>query len=166
MSLCADLFADLEELDYRMTEQESEPLPSAEEMTKLLWAHANATAERVLALLGTPLSSNNLTQFLESEACLRYPTALCFIEDALDEHQFAQPVFYTEGEAQRCMLNVHPRYEGYQEALPYLVAYMAAVINYGDAADSDLCEHFGAMLVKQERERFYQQVCMLADWRP
>ena len=149
-----------------MSEQESEPLPSAEEMIKLLWTHADATAERVLKVLGAPLSSNNLTQFLESESCLRYLTKLCFSEDGLDEGQFAQPVFYTEGETQRCMLNIHPRYKDYREALPYLVAYMAAVINYGDAADSDLCEHLGAMLVKQEREVFYQQICTLADWRP
>ncbi len=148
------------------TENEHEELPSAEEMGKLLWAHADATVERVLERLGAPLSSNNLTQFMEDEACLRYPTGLCFTEDGLDEHQFAQPVFYTEGETQRCMLNIHPRYEGYREALPYLVAYMAAVINYGDAADNDLCEHLGAMLVKQERDVFYQQICALADWRP
>jgi len=147
-------------------ETDNDDLPSVEEMAKLLWAHADSTAERIIALLGGPLSSNNITRFLEDEACLRYPTRLLFTEEGLSAHQFAQPVFYTEGAGRRCMLHIHPRYESYREAVPYLVAYMAALIMYGDAADSDLCEHLGAMLVKQEREQFYTDLCALADWRP
>jgi hypothetical protein len=147
-------------------EQEHEALPSAEEMTKLLWAHADTTAERVLDLLGGPLSSNNLSRFLEGGDSLRYPTEILFSEEGLEEHQFAEPVFYAGKSGQCCMLHIHPRYQNYPEAIPYLVAYMAAPINYGDSADGDLCEHLGAMLVKQEREEFYARVCQLADWRP
>lgn len=64
------------------------------------------------------------------------------------------------------MLHVHPRYESYPEAIPSLAAYMAATVMYGDVADAALCEHLGAMLVQQEREQFYEEICRLADWRP
>ena len=150
-----------------MTEQQDqEALPSAKEMTKLLWAHADTAAERALGLLGGPLSSNNLSRFLAEEGCLRYPTDITYTNECLEEHQFANPIFYAGESGQRCMLHIHPRYQDYPEAIPYLVAYMAASINYGDSADSDLCEHLGAMLVKQDREEFYTRVCQLADWRP
>lgn len=141
-------------------------VPGEEEITQLLWAHADATAERIVQWLDGPVNSNNLTRFLSEEGGLRYPTELLFTEDGLSPHQFAQPVFYESEVGRRCMLHMHPRYREYREAQPYLVAYMAAVIMYGDAADSDLCEHLGAMLVGRDREGFYADVCTLADWRP
>ena len=146
-----------------MDERNEEPLPSAGEVTQLLWAHADAAAERVLERLGGPLDTDNLEQFLRDEACLRYPTSLRFDSTPLDTHQFAEPVFEVEGRERHCCLYMHPRYQAHPDAIPYLVAYMAAAITYGDAADADLCEHLGAMLVKESRDDFYRRICALAD---
>ena len=151
-----------------MTEESKnmdDTLPSPEEMKQLLWAHADGTAERIIELLGGPLSSNLLTRFMEDPACLRYTTEIRFTEEGLDAHQFAEPFFYTEGGDRRCMLHIHRRYALCPEALPYFVAYMAAPIMYGDVADSDLCEHLGAMLLGEEKSAFYEQLCDFADWR-
>ncbi len=148
------------------TTPENEALPDEEELRQLLWAHADTTAERILERLGGPLDGRNLATLLNDGACLRYPTSVKFTEEALEGDLFAQPVFQGDGSAMLCVLHVHPRYQFHPTALPHLVAYMAAVINYADAADSDLCEHFGAMLVGQSRDDFYQNVCDLADWRP
>tara|TARA_R110001592_G_scaffold213180_4_gene465874 strand:+ start:528 stop:992 length:465 start_codon:yes stop_codon:yes gene_type:complete len=145
---------------------EAESIPSPEDMIKMLWAHADGAAERALEQLGTPLCSNNLSTFLSDDACLRFSTSLLYTEEGLENGQFAQPFFYTEGESRCCKLHIHPRYKRLSEAIPYLVAYMVAPINYGEVADSELCEHLGSMLVKVDRETFYQEICRLADWRP
>lgn len=144
-------------------ENSEAPIPSVDEVAKLLWAHADATAERVLEQLGGTLCLENLDLFLESETCLRYPAALRFDAGPLDPHQFAEPVFHEVAGERRCCIHVHPRYEAHPNAVPYLVAYVAAVINYGDAADADLCEHLGAMLVGDTRDAYYQRICRLAD---
>ena len=145
---------------------EEQPPPSAEEMTQLLWAHADGTAEHILKWLGGPLRPGNLARLLSEEGGLRYTTEVLYSESGLSSHQFAQPHFYEHDGQRRCMLHIHPRYRSYPDAVPFLVAYMAASIMYGDAADSELCEHFGAMLVGMGREKFYAKVCELADWRP
>lgn len=129
----------------------------------MLWAHADATAERVIDRLGGPLRLTNLEQFLRDKQCLRYVTSLHFEEEILEPHQFAEPVVHGEGEERHCCLYIHPRYQNYPDSIPYLVAYMAAAITYGDAADADLCEHLGAMLVKETRDAFYARICRLAD---
>ncbi len=142
---------------------EIEDAPPPHEVTKLLWAHADATAERVIERLGGPLRLANLEQFLRDKQCLRYVTSIHFDEDGLEPHQFAEPVLHGEGVERHCCLYIHPRYQGYPDAVPYLVAYMAAAITYGDAADPDLCEHLGSMLVNESKEAFYARICRLAD---
>jgi len=132
-------------------------------VTKLLWAHADTTAERVIETLGGPLTAGNLAIFLKEPACLRYETVLLFDSGPLEPHQFAQPVMDEAGEGRRCRLYMHPRYALHPDGVPYLVAYMAAAINYGEAADADLCEHLGAMLVQETRDAFYERICDLAD---
>ncbi|MBL7646178.1 MAG: hypothetical protein JNK74_08320 [Candidatus Hydrogenedentes bacterium] len=142
---------------------ERDETPPPHEVTKLLWAHADATAERVIDRLGGPLRLTNLEQFLRDKQCLRYVTSIHFDGDELEPHQFAEPVLHGEGAERHCCLYIHPRYQGYPEAVPYLVAYMAAAITYGDAADPDLCEHLGSMLVKEPKDAFYARICRLAD---
>jgi len=137
--------------------------PPAREVTKLLWAHADATAERVLERLGGPLCLANLESFLRDKQCLRYATSLHFDEEGLRPDQLAEPRLHGEGLERHCCLRIHPRFQRYPEAVPYLVAYMTAAISYGDAADRDLCEYLGAMLVNESRESFCRRVCAIAE---
>jgi len=44
------------------------------------------------------------------------------------------------------------------------VAYMAAVINYGDAATSELAERYGSLLTGLSQEDFYLKISALADF--
>ena len=136
--------------------------PPPREVTRLLWAHADATAERVIQRLGGPLCLENLECFLRDKQCLRYSTSLHFDEDGLEAGQFAEPVVHGEGQERHCCLHIHPRYKQYPGAVPYLVAYMAAAITYGEAADRELSEHLGAMLVNEPRESFCRRVTALA----
>ena len=125
--------------------------------------HAKMAAQRALGKLGGPLVSANLDRFLGDSDCIRYPTEIVFDDTGLDPHQFAEPFFEDAGKERRCRLHIHPRFAKHPEALPYFVAYMAAVINYGKVVSTQLCEEFGAALVGMEPGAFYEKICALYD---
>lgn len=126
-----------------------------------LESHAAVAASRALDTLGGPLSFTNLSQFLES--CLRFPTVLQFDDDGLEPQQFARPSFEDRDGLRTCILRIRPHFENQTKDLPYIVAYMAATINYLDSASSALCEDFGATLMGVRTEDFYQSVCRISD---
>lgn len=142
---------------------EREHLPPLREVTKLLWVHADHTAERVIHRLGGPLRVSNLERFLRDRQCLRYATSLHFEETLPEGCPFGEPVLHGEGSECHCCLNLHPRYQDNPGAVLYLVAYMAAAITYGDNADRELCEHLGARLINEPRDAFCARIGKLAE---
>lgn len=142
---------------------EREHTPPSHEVTKLLWVHADHTAERVIQRLGGPLRLSNLECFLRDRQCLRYATSLHFEEELPDGCPLGEPVFHGAGVECHCCLNLHPRYQDCPGAVLYLVAYMAAAITYGDHADPELCEHLGAQLIDEPRDAFGARIGKLAE---
>jgi len=110
----------------------------------VLCEHARFAAQRALDRLGAPLSPANLNLFLADARCLRYPTRIIYDRTGLEPQQVAQP-FYRP------------------EIIYLVVAYMAAVINYGDAATPELAEMLGSLLTGIEQEEFYEKMCAIAD---
>lgn len=129
---------------------------------EFLWHHASASAERALGRLGGPLRLSNLERFLRDRQCLRYTTSIQFDDEGLGPDQFAEPVMFEEGDECHCCLRIHPKFQHYPEAVPYLVAYMAAAITYGASADAALCGHLGSMLVREPKEAFHARIGRLA----
>jgi hypothetical protein len=136
---------------------------SDDEFFSSLHEHALEAARRSVEILEQPLCAENLETFLCSDVCLRLPTELRFDEEGLDAHQFAEPSFVMRDGLRRCVLHVHPRYEERPETHAAIVAYMAAAINYGSSASSDLCEEYGATLTGVPVDEFYDTVCRVAD---
>jgi hypothetical protein len=124
-----------------------------------LFEHARFAAERARARLGSPLNQANLQAFLTDPQCLRYATRLAFDRIGLAPHQFAQP----ELQGNACCLHVDPLLKDKPDMLYLAVAYMAAVINYGDAATPDLAELHGSLLTGLSQEEFYLKVSVIAD---
>lgn len=129
----------------------------------MLVEHARLHAERVAARLGGPLSAENLAQFLTDSNCLRWCTEIVFDATPLEPHQFAQPIIGGPEHLRTCTLYVHPRFAQHPAALPFFVAYFAAVINYGIAAGPDLCEAHGAALLGMKEDAFYAALCAAVD---
>jgi hypothetical protein len=109
-----------------------------------LFEHARFAAERVRSRLGSPLND---------------ATRLAFDRSGLDAHQFAQP----ELQGNECCLHVDPQLKDRPDLLYLAVAYMAAVINYGDAATSELAELHGSLLTGLSQEEFYLKISAIAD---
>lgn len=136
---------------------------SDEEFILSLHDHAVETAKQSFSMLGGPLKRENLDTFLKDRECVRIPTELRFDEEGLSSHQFAEPEFVMLDGQRKCVLHVHPRYEELLETHVPIVAYMAAVINYGASASSDLCEQYGAILTGMTVDDFYDTICHVAD---
>ncbi len=134
-----------------------------DEAAAALSRHAVEAAQRARTALGGKLDAANLDAFLSNRTCLRLPTELRFDGIGLDPHQFAAPAFLTENGERRCILHIRPQYENLPDARAYIVAYMAAAINYGAAASAELCETYGATLLDIGVEDFYAEVCRIAD---
>jgi hypothetical protein len=124
-----------------------------------LFEHARFAAERARARLGSPLNPANLQAFLTDPQCLRYHTRLAFDRTGLEPHQFAQP----ELQGNECCLHVDPHLKDKPDMLYLAVAYMAAVINYGDAATPELAELHGSLLTGLSPEEFYLKISAIAD---
>jgi len=124
-----------------------------------LFEHARFAAARARARLGSPLNESTLPLFLGDPQCLRYATRLAFDRGGLDAHQFAQP----ERQGNKCCLHVDPHLKDRPDLLYLAVAYMAAVINYGDAATPELAELHGSLLTGLPQEEFYLKISAIAD---
>jgi len=132
-------------------------------VTDALKAHARDKARQAKKKLGGPLISDNIEVFLNDPECLRYKTRIVFTREGLDPHQFAQPNMSKEEAGYTCTLHIDPALQTRQELIHFVVAYMAAVINYGDAATPELAEIYGSILAGLPAGRFYKQICTIAD---
>lgn len=139
------------------------PEEEIETLDTMLWEHAERTAERVLQRLRGPLAPHNLDQFLNDDACVRYPVTIVFNGEGLEPHQFAEPHFQITPEGKTCTLHIDPRYRDRFDALPYFIAYMTPVINYGHIVTPAVCEHFGAMVMQMGEDTYYRRLCELVD---
>jgi len=128
-----------------------------------LCEHARFAAQRAPRKLGGVLTAQNLHLFLSDRECVRYPTTIVFDRNGLDAHQFAQPIHCVSKKGILCELQVDPRLKNVPDALHLVVAYMTAVINYGEAATPDIAEMTGALLTGMAQETFYIKLCEIAD---
>jgi hypothetical protein len=113
--------------------------------------------------LGQGLNPENLHRFLTDPHCLRYPTELVFSREGLEAHQFAEPFPAGWGAQQQCRLHVDPRLQENLEALCLVTAYMAAAINYGQAATAETALLQGSIVSGLPPAEFYARICRLAD---
>jgi hypothetical protein len=128
-----------------------------------LFEHARFSSQRAQERLGGPLSPANLDLFLTDARCLRYPTRIIYDRTGLEPQQVAQPFFQQAKGGLYCDLHVDPALKKTPERMYLVVAYMAAVINYGNSATPELAEMLGALLTGIEQEDFYQRMCAIAD---
>ena len=107
---------------------------------------------------------NSIEALLKDERCVRFPVRLEFNAEVLEPGEFAfmqqnNPDTPKDG----FTLFIHSHFANREDALPFLVAYHLVVFNYGDIADAEEDELFGAALMNMEQEEYYQTVCMFAN---
>ncbi|MEK7795333.1 MAG: hypothetical protein AAB353_12430 [Candidatus Hydrogenedentota bacterium] len=140
-----------------------DPAEAALLLGALLDEHAERAAERVLARLGGPLTEQNLSQFLEDEACLRYPARIVFDAEGLEAHQFGEPRLIDRDGNKTCEFRIHPRFALTPRLLPHFVAYLAPLVNYGPIVSSEMCEWYGALITATDPDEYYELLCRAVD---
>ncbi|MBI4557659.1 MAG: hypothetical protein HY706_08755 [Candidatus Hydrogenedentes bacterium] len=140
-----------------------ESVSQADALEEALRRHALFAAERARAKLGGPLSAGNLSVFLNDQDCVRYPTSIVFDRAGLEPHQFGFPKQVGTGKQRRCIVHLDPVYETRPDEVPWLVAYLTPVINYGDIVTSEICELYGATLMGTVPQTFADEVARAAE---
>lgn len=111
-----------------------------------------------------PLTADKLDGLLHDPDCLRHPVRLVFEFGEMAMHQFAQPdIDWRNTEQDGRVLYVRPILRERPDLLPFAVAYMIPLLNYGDIITDDHCLFYGATLLGLTEGEFYQAVCALAD---
>lgn len=110
------------------------------------------------------LTENSMEAMLRDPLCLRYPVRLVFEFGEMALHQFAQPdIDWRNTSQDGRVLYVRPLLKNHPELLPFAVAYMIPVINYGNIVTDAHCLAFGTELLGLTEDTFYSKLCSLAD---
>ena len=108
-----------------------------------------------------------MIKLLDDRQYVRYPVRLCFDARPLQPGEFAYAQMVAEGQPdQGFILFVHSHFESSPSVLPMLIAYHLVCVNYGDIADHEAAEVFGATLLGMDPETYYQMLCQLVDQMP
>ncbi len=139
-----------------------EPDPSAQEGSDALRSHVLLAAGRARAALG-PVSDDRLGEVLQDIRLTRYPVQLVSDADTLrvGELAFVEPV--GDDPADGWILRVHPGLQRWPGATTEAAVYQLVVVIYGELAEADHAEAFGATLLGLERDDYYRRLCSYAD---
>jgi len=104
-----------------------------------------------------------MLRILDDREIVRYPVGLRFDSSELRAGEFAHAFQLSEQARGGFCLFVHPVFEARHDLLPLLIAYHLPAINYGDVAESEDCEAFGAALLGMDADEYYLRLCAAAD---
>ncbi len=125
--------------------------------------HIQIKAKEARQKYGESIGFSEVCQMLADPEVVRFPTVIAYGAEKLEPGEFAWPEPRSESAHDGYVLHVHPSFEGDTEALPILVSYHFASINYGEIAGSEDAELFGASLLGMDVEDYYQALCRYAD---
>ncbi|MFZ4576352.1 MAG: hypothetical protein ACOYN0_18355 [Phycisphaerales bacterium] len=112
---------------------------------------------------GPEIDYGAILRILDDRTVARYPVGVRFSADGLEPGEFAHAAQLGAHPKDGFCIFVHPSFEARRELWPLLIAYHIPPINYGDIAEPEDCEAFGAALLGLETEAYYAKLCELSD---
>lgn len=140
--------------------------PTEDDGRQALREHVLERAYQARAKYGPTIDADAILRILDDRAIVRYPVGIRYDTAGLQPGEFAQAEQMTEHPKGGFCLFIHPHFEARRDLLPVLVAYHIPPINYGDIAEPEDCEAFGAALLGIGQEEYYEKLCSLADSIP
>ena len=125
--------------------------------------HLSEKAAAARARYGPDIDAAAILRIVDDRDIVRYPVGVRFDAAALETGEFAHAVPLGDHPQKGFCLFVHPAFESQPGLWPLLIAYHIPPINYGDIADSEDCEHFGAALLGLDLDTYYLALCRAAD---
>ena len=134
-----------------------------EDGRRSLLQHAVDNANAARARYGPHIGLSEIEAMLGDPTIVRYPTRLAYDSTGIDAGMFARALPCGPEPRDGFLLHVHPHFAGRSNDLPLLIAYHLVSINYGEIANHEVAEQFGAALLGLSVEDYYRQLCGLAD---
>jgi len=128
-----------------------------------LLSHARKTGYLVHERYGPSLDLEAVERMLQDPDVVRYPVAIAFDATPLEGEEFAYPLPVEGDPLNGYTLYVHPALQGNPNGVVAAVLYALVVVNYGAVADGAVAEAFGAACLGLDEERYYNDICSLAD---
>jgi hypothetical protein len=144
-------------------QQTGEPPITPEGARQAMIAHAAAIGAAIHHRLGGAPDYSRLVQLLEDPEAVRFPVQVVFDAGPLRGEELAYPL-PTDGDASNGFtMYVHPALAGQTADTVAAVVYGLVVVNYGEAADGEVGEAFGAAVLGVDREAYSRTMCRIAD---
>ena len=115
---------------------------------------------------GPVINDAAIMRVLDDRDIVRYPMGVRFDAAGLEPGEFAHALPLGEHPREGFCLFVHPAFEHQRDLWPLLIAYHVPPVNYGDIADAEDCERFGAALLGLDVEDYYSLLCEAVDSLP
>ncbi|MBC8203208.1 MAG: hypothetical protein H8E91_05205 [Planctomycetes bacterium] len=133
---------------------------SEEHARQVLRDHIVMIAKRSVEKHGYATTMEVLDQVIADRDVIRRETSWRFDNDLLEAGEFAIAIAQDDG----YVIAVHDSFRDIPEALPILIAYHLATVNYGEhVTEAGEAELFGASLLGMDVDVYYEKVCALAD---
>lgn len=138
-------------------------IPSEDEGKRALRDHVLDRARVARAKHGPSISAEIMLRLLSDPEVVRYPVSIRFDALGLQPGEFAHAEPIGKHPRDGFTLFVHPSLQARPEILPLVMAYHVPPINYGDIAEPEDCEAFGAALLNLPVAEYYRRLCEIAD---
>ncbi|MBT4585233.1 MAG: hypothetical protein HOC93_09175 [Phycisphaerae bacterium] len=138
-----------------------EPIDFSEEHARqVLRDHITMIAKRSVEKHGPATTMEVLEQVIADRDVIRRETSWRFDNNLLEVGEFAMAIAQGDG----YVIAVHDSFRDDIEALPILIAYHLATVNYGEhVTEVGEAELFGASLLGMDVDVFYEKMCAFAD---
>ncbi len=138
-------------------------LPGEHDGKRALRDHVLDRARIARAKFGPEIGGDSMLRLLDDREIVRYPVAVRFDALGLQPGEFAHAEQVGAHPREGFTLFVHPLLRARPDALPLVMAYHVPPINYGDIAEPEDCEAFGAALLNLPVAEYYRRLCEIAD---
>ncbi|MBF0198652.1 MAG: hypothetical protein HQL32_13120 [Planctomycetes bacterium] len=115
---------------------------------------------------GIPLAWDRMESFLGDRACVFYPVKMVYDADPLQEGEFAYMHQVDKDPGKGFMLYMHSEFKDKHDALPCLIAYHIAVVNFGVDVHYHIAESLGARLMSMDVDDYYNKALSLYESLP
>lgn len=138
-------------------------IPSEQDGKRALRDHVLERAHVARARFGPKIDADATLRMLDDRTIVRYPVTIRFDALGLQPGEFAHAEQQGAHPKDGFVLFIHPTLEARPDLVPLVVAYHVPPINYGDIAEPDDCEAFGAALLNLPVAEYYRRLCEIAD---
>jgi hypothetical protein len=140
-----------------------EKTPTEEDGRRALLEHARERGSWIHENFGPKLTDEVLLEALKNTSVARYPVKISYGGCDIPEDTFGICELQGDNPAQGYSIQLHSYYKDRQDCLAPLVLYLLVKVNYGEAADSEVAEHFGAAALGIPVDDYYEDLCRMVD---